>query len=151
MSEPMFGIDGARTREEVARWAAGFEEKAARYQQMQQQVSAVTAQASSPEGVVQVTVDSGGALADLHITDGVRRMSGEQVSRAVLDTIRRAQAGISERVAEITTATVGDEPETANAIVSAYRDRFPDPDAAPERRDEPPEDDGDFSDETYLR
>ncbi|PKW19528.1 YbaB/EbfC family nucleoid-associated protein [Saccharopolyspora spinosa] len=149
MGEPVFGVDGARTEEEIRRWAAGVQAKAERYQQMQQQVTAVTASAESRDGVVRVTVDSAGAVTDLQITDDARRMSGAGLAEAVLTTMRQAQAGIRDQVAEVMSATVGDDTETVNAVMSAYQERFPDPEAG-ERAEQPP-DDEDFNDDTYLR
>lgn len=149
MSEPVFGADGARTEEEIKRWAEGVQAKAERYQQMQQQVTAVTASAESRDGVVRVTVDSAGAVTGLQITDDARRMTGAGIAEAVLNTMRQAQAGIRDQVAEVMSATVGDDTETVEAVVSAYRQRFPDPEAEADR---PPEDDdGDFREETFLR
>lgn len=149
MGEPVFGVDGARTEEEIRRWASDVQAKAERYQQMQQQVTAVTASAESRDGVVRVTVDSAGAVTDLQITDDARRMSGAGLAEAVLTTMRQAQAGIRDQVAEVMAATVGDDTETVNAVVSAYQQRFPDPEAE-ERAEQPPADE-DFGDDTYLR
>ncbi|MFI0469368.1 MULTISPECIES: YbaB/EbfC family nucleoid-associated protein [Saccharopolyspora] len=150
MSEPVFGVDGARTEEEIRRWAAGIQAKADRYQQMQQQVTAVKATAESRDGVVRVTVDSAGAVTDLQITDDARRMSGAGLAESVLTTMRQAQAGIRDQVAEVMSATVGDDTETVNAVVSAYRERFPDPEAEDGAERRPP-DDEDFEDDSYLR
>lgn len=150
MSEPIFGMDGVRTEEEIKRWASDIQAKADRYQQMQQQVTAVTATAESRDGVVRVTVDSAGAVTDLRITDDARRMSGAGLAEAVLATMRQAQAGIRDQVAQVMSDTVGDDTETVNAVVSAYQQRFPDPEA--DKRDEqPPPDDEDYSDDTFLR
>ncbi|WP_190822129.1 YbaB/EbfC family nucleoid-associated protein [Saccharopolyspora pogona] len=149
VGEPVFGGDGAHTEEGIRRWAANVEAKAERYQQMQQQVTAVRASAESRDGVVRVTVDSAGAVTDLQITDDARRMSGAGLTEAVLTTMRHAQAGLRDQVAEVMSATVGDDPETVNAVMSAYQERFPDPEAE-ERAAQPP-DDEDFKDDTYLR
>lgn len=154
MGEPVFGLDGARTSEEIEKWAAQVEAKAARYQDMQQQVSAVTSSASSRDGIVHATVTSSGTVQDLQVSDDVRRLSGAGVAASVMSAIQRAQAGITEQVASVMTDTVGDDDVTVNAVVSSYRQRFPDPDAAENNaddEDEPPDDDGDFSDESFLQ
>jgi DNA-binding protein YbaB len=131
VSEPNFGIDGARTEEELDRWAAGVAAKAERYQDMQRQVTAITATDSSRNGIVTVTVDSSGAVTDLRITDQVRNLPGSEVAALVLSTMRRAQSRITAQVAEVMRATVGDDPQTVNAVVSTYQERFPEPEPEP--------------------
>ncbi|HEY8371897.1 MAG TPA: YbaB/EbfC family nucleoid-associated protein [Pseudonocardiaceae bacterium] len=138
MSEPLFGLDGPRTEEELRRWAAAVEEKARRYQEMQRQVAAVSVTETSRDGAVRVTVDSSGVVTDLVISDAVRTMSGAQISALVLSTMRRAQARISDRIAEVATATVGDDPETVDAMVTTYRERFPEPEPEPDDRPRSP-------------
>ena len=108
-----FGIDGARTEQELERWATGVAAKAERYQDMQRQVTAVTSTESSPDGMVTVTVDSGGAVTELRITDQVRNLPGSAVAALVLKTMRQAQSRITGQVAEIMQSTVGGDPETS--------------------------------------
>lgn len=151
MSESVFGMDSASAREGIEGWAAGLEAKAERYQQMQQRVSEVSATSRSRDGLVRVTVDSGGNVTDLTISDDVRRRSGDEVATAVMSTIRRAQAGITEQVSSVMSETVGDDEATVNAVVSSYRQRFPDPDADEDadHDEQPPPDDDNGT--TYLR
>ncbi|MEU5852872.1 hypothetical protein [Saccharopolyspora shandongensis] len=77
-------------------------------------------------------------------------MSGAGLAESVLTTMRQAQAGIRDQVAEVMSATVGDDTETVDAVVSAYRERFPDPETEDGAERRPP-DDEDFEDGTYLR
>jgi DNA-binding protein YbaB len=125
VSQPNFGFDGARTEQEIERWAAGVTAKAERYQDMQRQVTEITSTETSRDGTVTVTVDSGGVVRDLQITDRVRAMQGAEVAELVLGTMRRAQSRITEQVAQVMQATVGDDTETVAAVVSGYRQRFP--------------------------
>jgi YbaB/EbfC DNA-binding family len=62
------------TEQELTGWAAGVAAKAERYQHMRQQVAAVTATASSPDGAVTVTVSATGAVVNIVPTDkdGIR-------------------------------------------------------------------------------
>jgi DNA-binding protein YbaB len=132
VSEPNFGIDGPRTELELERWAAGVAAKAERYQDMQRQVTAVSSTETSRDGVVTVTVDSAGAVTDLRITDQIRGMPGAAVAQLVLSTMRRAQSRITEQVAEIMQTTVGEDTQTVDAVVTNFRNRFPEPE--PEER-----------------
>ncbi|SHG10674.1 YbaB/EbfC family nucleoid-associated protein [Streptoalloteichus hindustanus] len=127
MGEPVFGLDGARTEQELDRWAAEVTAKAERYQDMQQQVSSISSTAASSDGAVRVTVDSSGVLTGLEISDRVRQMSGSEVAALVLTTMRRAQARITDQVAEVMRSTVGDDAQTVEAVVGNYRQRFPEP------------------------
>jgi len=142
----LFGGDGYQTEQEMRRWAAGIEAKAARYQTMQAEVAEVTATESSRDDVVQVTVGATGQVTDLRISDRGRELSGAELASLVLTTMRRAQSRITERVADVMERTVGDEPETVATVVESYRQRFPEPE--PEAA--PPDDElrlGDMPDE----
>ncbi|WP_424183527.1 YbaB/EbfC family nucleoid-associated protein [Actinokineospora sp. G85] len=127
MSTPSFGGDGFRTEQELRGWAADVESKAQRYQDMQAQVAAVVITESSRDDVVRVTVDASGSVTALVISDEHTRLSGAELSNAVLTTMRRAQARITGAVAEVMEQTVGDDPDTVAAVVGSYRERFPEP------------------------
>jgi DNA-binding protein YbaB len=159
VTEPNFGIDGPRTELELERWAAGVAAKAERYQDMQRQVTAVTSTESSRDGVVTVTVDSAGAVTDLRITDQVRSMAGADVAQLVLTTMRRAQSRITGQVAGIMRATVGEDTQTVDAVVSNFQNRFPEPepeeqrgrDVVQDRRIGYQDDDDDWGDGPIVR
>src|SRR5690606_40148123 len=53
-------------------------------------MAAVQAQESSPGGEVTVVVDGNGALCDLRIGEGVRRLSPREFEQLVVDTAARA-------------------------------------------------------------
>lgn len=133
MSQPSFGGDGFRTEQELRRWAAGVEAKAQRYQSMQAEVAGISVTESSRDDAVRVTVDATGAVTDLVISDKGRQLPGAELSALVLATMRRAQSRITERVAEVMTRTVGDDPQTVAAVVDSYQRRFPEPEPESER------------------
>lgn len=135
MSDPLFG-DGKDMAARIDQWTAAARAKAERYQAMQARAGQVSATESSSDGLVTVTVDSAGNVTDLRITDRVRELSGSQVSSAVLHTLRRAQARLPEKLAEVMAETIGDDQQTVDTIVNNYRAKFPEPEPEPE---EPPE------------
>ncbi|SDE01209.1 YbaB/EbfC family nucleoid-associated protein [Actinokineospora iranica] len=141
MTEPAFGVDAATTNAGLDRWASEIQAKADRYNAMQQQVTAITATASSQDGTVTITVDSAGAVTAIHFTEDLKRLPATAMADQVLTTMRAAQAKITDQVTEIVQTTVGDDPATAEAMISAYRSRFPEPDATVDR---PTDDDDDF-------
>lgn len=115
--EIMAGID---------RWAQGFADKAQRYQAAQQQTEQLRLTASSANGVVRVTVGADGNVTGLELGNKVRTMPPEDIAAQILDTMRRAQSGIAERVSEVMTAQLGDEDqETRAEMLGTLRTRFP--------------------------
>ncbi|MEV8614384.1 YbaB/EbfC family nucleoid-associated protein [Amycolatopsis sp. NPDC051373] len=108
-------------------WAAGFARKAERYAAAQQETERLRLTASSPDGTVKVTVGADGVVSDLVFGSKTRTMPQEELARMVLDTMRRAQSGITQRVAEVMTENLGDEDQdTRSALLGSLRSRFPD-------------------------
>ncbi|HUR52556.1 MAG TPA: YbaB/EbfC family nucleoid-associated protein [Gemmataceae bacterium] len=117
-------------------WAAGFAAKAERYQAAQEQTEQLRLTATSSDGAVSVTVGADGTVTDLTFSNKVRSFPLEELSRQILGTMRRAQAGIADRVAGVMAENLGDEDrETRGALLDSLRGRFPDPD---EPGEEPP-------------
>jgi DNA-binding protein YbaB len=141
MTSPNNGLgDLMRDPEETIRrmddWAAGFAAKAERYQAAQEQTERLRLTASSGDGAVSVTVGADGTVTDLTFSNKIKSFPLDELSRTILTTMRRAQAGIAERVAGVMTEQLGDEdPETRTLLLDNLRGRFPDPD---EPEDAPP-------------
>jgi DNA-binding protein YbaB len=115
--EIMAGID---------RWAQGFAEKAQRYQTAQQQTEQLRLTASSQNGVVRVTVGADGNVTGLELGNRVRTMPPEDLAAQILDTMRRAQSGIADRVGEVMAEQLGDEDRLTRAeMLDTLRTRFP--------------------------
>lgn len=128
MTGSMFtGASPEQTERQVQQWAAEYAAKADRYQQMQQQISQVSATESSPDGAVQVTVDSGGVVTDLVLSEKAGQLRPQQLATLILDVMRRAQSGLTDRVQQVMQDTVGDDEATVQAVVTNYRQRFPQP------------------------
>lgn len=113
--------------EALDRWVAENEAKAQRFQQMRDGVQQVSTTETSRDGIVTVTVDAAGNMSDLQITDGVKQLSGSKVASEVLGTMRRAQSRLADQVAEVVSATVGDDPSTMDTVLSSYHGKFPEP------------------------
>jgi DNA-binding protein YbaB len=156
----MTGATGAtgRNRQEQAQrwvdgWAESFARKAERYQSVQQQVEQLRLTAASPDGMVRVTVGASGVPIDLELSERARSIPPTELSALILATMRRAQGGIPDQVAQIMRDTVGQDTSTIGSVVDEYRRQFP----RPEGTDEPPRrragsrGDDDFGDETIMR
>lgn len=143
----LFTGDVDRIERGLDDWVAGFERRAARYQELQHRVDEVRLSATS--GVVTVTVDANGVLVDARFSDRVSQTSPEELTRQLLGALNQAKAGIPGRVQEIAGSSLGaDAGASADRIVGYYRERFDsigNPDAGPSRPD-----DGDFGDESIF-
>ncbi|WP_158890974.1 YbaB/EbfC family nucleoid-associated protein [Amycolatopsis anabasis] len=119
-------------------WAQQFADKAQRYQAVQQRTAEIRLTSTSPDGAVRVTVRSDGSVTDLSFGDRARTIPLEELSGKILDTMRRAQAGIADQVAEVLAEQLGDEDQqTRSLMLGELRSRFPDPDAEEEPPAEP--------------
>ncbi|GHG51244.1 MULTISPECIES: YbaB/EbfC family nucleoid-associated protein [Amycolatopsis] len=120
-------------------WAAGFAAKAQRYQAAQEQTERLRLTATSSDGAVSVTVGADGTVTDLTFSNKVKSFPLDELSRQILTTMRRAQAGIAERVAGVMAEQLGDEDrETRSVLLDNLRGRFPDPDEPDEQPPVPP-------------
>jgi hypothetical protein len=54
-------------------------------------------------------------------------MSGADLAREIMGTIRRAQAGLPAKVSAVVGATVGADTETGSAVIGSFERRFPEP------------------------
>jgi hypothetical protein len=93
-------------------------------------VATLSASAAGDDGAVRVTVASSGVITGLELTDRVQRLPGRRLADEILRTMRRAQAGLADRVAEAVDETVGADTETGKAVLDSFSQRFP---AEPER------------------
>jgi len=128
MTGSMFaGAGPGETERRVEQWAAEFAAKADRYQSMQEQISRVSATEQSGDGTVQVTVDSGGVVTDLVLSDRASQLRPPQLAAQLLDVMRRAQSRLTDQVQDVMRSTVGDDEATVQAVVTSYERRFPEP------------------------
>ena len=127
-------------------WAAGLSAKAAKYESVARQTEDLRLSATSVSNFVRVTVRADGSVTDLEFGPKARTVPMPELATLILDTMRRAQAGIAGRVGDVLAAELGDDdPETRELMLAELRGRFPDPDD-----DEPPaseSDDGPAQDE----
>ncbi|MFI9456860.1 YbaB/EbfC family nucleoid-associated protein [Amycolatopsis sp. NPDC052450] len=119
----------------VADWERDAEQKAQRYQRMQEQVEQISITESVASGAVSVTVGHNGLPTDVKMTQAVLKMSPDEIAANVLNAMRKAQSKYPQRLAEITAETVGDDQTTRHLVATAV-DNFP----APPEEDEPPPD-----------
>ncbi|WP_075850214.1 YbaB/EbfC family nucleoid-associated protein [Saccharomonospora sp. CUA-673] len=129
MTAPDSMPDPTKLADNLKTWAQGLEQKAARYGELQSRLDATSVTRTSSDGAVRVTVDAKGVPTELTITDRGRGADPQALSAVLMSTMRQAQAELRDRVATLTTETVGDD-GPGNDVVAGYRDQFPDPEPA---------------------
>ena len=94
-------------------------ERGERDRELAARVQAMTATVSSRRKEVTVTVDHGGRVTDMQISDRGVELSGQELSRVVLETIRHAGHEVGKSVGEAVRESWGDDsPETARTLSS---------------------------------
>ncbi|MFG1674600.1 YbaB/EbfC family nucleoid-associated protein [Micromonospora sp. NPDC049282] len=121
-------LDAAARR--LDEWESGLAEQATRAKALSARTQALTGAARSDDGLVEVTVDASGLLADLRLDERTRQHSAAHTARQVLTTTRAARADLLRRLTEATAETLGADDPAARAIVEAHRRRL-DPDQSP--------------------
>ena len=118
---------GDRNLDEATRlvddWQAGIEARAARARQLAGRLGALTAGARSADGLVSVTVGSSGAITGLELKEGIRDRPADETARAILATVRAAQASLVAAVTAAAAETVGADSETGKAVIASYVSR----------------------------
>jgi hypothetical protein len=94
------------------------------------EIDALTVTERSPDGSVEVTVRSSGALMELTCTDRIRTMPPQQVAATVRACVQAAQAGIARRVQEILRQAAPGDPLVDELVAQADK-AFAPPPAAP--------------------
>jgi hypothetical protein len=95
-------------------------------------MATLVSSADGDEGAIRVTVASSGNVIGLELDDRVRRYSGAELAAAILKVMRRAQAGLVDRVAAAIEETVGAGSATGRAVLDSFAGRFAaDPEQVP--------------------
>lgn len=144
----LFGGDPSEVERGLDEWVAGFERKAARYQELQHRVEEVRLSATSPNGVVTVTVDANGNLVDARFSDRLIQTTPDELRAQLLAALHQAKAQIAARVREVADDTLGEEArDSADRITGYYEQKFGAPDESPPPPS--PRDDEDYGGSIY--
>jgi hypothetical protein len=101
-------------------WQAGIEARAAQTHELAARLSTLTATARSDDELVSVTVGSSGTMTDLALKEAIREQPAADTARAILATMRAAQASLTAAATAATAETVGEDSETGKAIIASY-------------------------------
>ena len=127
----MLGRDVDDAEEWVRSWSTQVSGRAEAAAALADRVAGLTASATSADGAVRVSVASSGNVTGLALADEVRSLAGADLAAQIMTVMRRAQAGLSEQVAEAVDETVGADTETGRAVLESFAQRFPVESAVP--------------------
>lgn len=130
MYENLSGTAAADAAAQVADAVELAVRRGERFAEARREIDAVTVTERSPDGAVEVTVRSSGALVNVTCSELVRTMPPRQVAATVQACVQAAQAGIARRVEEILTRAAPGDPLTGELVAEA-RSAFAPPVEAP--------------------
>jgi DNA-binding protein YbaB len=106
-------------------WESTIQRRAAQAKALSERAAGMTATARSTDGVVEVTVDSSGAVTRLQLSERIRSRPAHETSDEILAVMRAAQAQLARQMAEAADEVgAGDIGRT---IAASYADRFTPP------------------------
>ena len=121
----MLGRNPDDAEEWVRSWSSQVSGRAEAAAALADRVAGLTASATGADGAVTVTVASSGNVTGLALADSVQRLGGAALAAQIMSVMRRAQAGLCDRVAEAVDETVGAGTETGRAVLANFARRFP--------------------------
>jgi hypothetical protein len=104
-------------------WQARIEERAVQARALSVRLGSLTATAQSEDELVKVTVGASGTMSDLTLEEGIRDRPAAETARAILATLRAAQASLTRAATQATAETVGADSETGKAVIASYAAR----------------------------
>lgn len=106
-------------------WERRIDDHTRQVQQLSDEIQATTVTLESRRGEAAVTVDSSGGLAGLRLTERAAYLAPDDLARVIMDTSRRAQAQMAQKMREMATSVLGPDSETASFISNVYTEKFP--------------------------
>lgn len=115
---------------QIDAWAEQVHAKAARYQELKQDLTGISGSAEGGRGAVRVRVNSAGVLTALELSENTRTMPANHLAQTIMNTMRKAQATLGIQVTELMRERVGDDARSIAAVSEQYARQFPNPDDA---------------------
>ncbi|MEU8087192.1 YbaB/EbfC family nucleoid-associated protein [Micromonospora sp. NPDC049101] len=106
--------DGAMDR--LAEWKGRLDQLASATDAMSDRIQELRVTVADGNGLVEVTVDSAGALVDLQLGQRAQRVAPDVVARTIMNTIGVAKRQLADRAQEIIGDTLGTDSPAARAI-----------------------------------
>jgi hypothetical protein len=121
----VLGRDVDDAEDWVRSWSSQASGRAEAAAALADRVAGLTASATGADGAITVTVASSGNVTGLALADSVQQLAGAELAAQIMTVMQRAQAGLSDRVAEAVDETVGADTETGRAVLESFAQRFP--------------------------
>lgn len=127
-------LDPGGAMDRIAAWRGQIDKLASDTKTMSDRLQDLRVSAADPNGLVEVTVDSTGALLDLRLGQRIQRVAPDVVARTIMATIQEAKGVLAGRAQEIIAETVGTESPAGRAIAERVGQqlRGTDPDTGPD-------------------
>ncbi|WP_192909809.1 YbaB/EbfC family nucleoid-associated protein [Gandjariella thermophila] len=119
---------------QIDQWAAQVHDKARRYQELKEDLAAISSTATAANGAIKVTVGASGLLTNLELTEDVRTMRAHYLAAQIMDAIRKAQSTLGAQVTELMQQRVGEDTQSIAVVAANYARQFPQPDEQDEGR-----------------
>ncbi|MET8122290.1 YbaB/EbfC family nucleoid-associated protein [Micromonospora sp. NPDC005189] len=129
-------LDPGGAMERLADWKGRLDQLSAATDAMSDRIQELRVTLADDNGLVEVTVDSVGALVDLRLTQRIQRVAPDVVARAIMSTIGVAKRQLADRSQEIIGDTLGTESAAARAIAERVGQQLRDADPAVDVPDE---------------
>ena len=108
----------------LAAWQDRIGQAAADTRAMSEQLGRLRVTAADEHRMVEVTIDSQGALTGLRLGRRIQQTEPDQVARAILTTIDEARRRAAGQAREIIAGTVGTDSPAARAIAAQVTERL---------------------------
>ncbi|MDG9673234.1 YbaB/EbfC family nucleoid-associated protein [Micromonospora sp. DH14] len=109
-------LDPGAAMDRLAEWRGRLDQLATATDAMSERIQELRVTVADGNGLVEVTVDSVGALVDLHLGQRVQRVAPDVVARTIMTTIATAKRQLADRAQEIISDTLGTDSPAARAI-----------------------------------
>ena len=121
-------LDPDASRDYLRGWKENVDRTAARAAAMSEQLEHLRVTARDGNGLAEVTIDSGGVLVGLELTDRIHRFDPDAVARAVMRALREARGKAAEQAHEIAVETMGPDSLSARTVADRMRQALERPD-----------------------
>jgi len=123
--EPL--LEPGMALDRLAAWQSDIDRIVSRTRAMRERLDALRVTASDPRRLVEVTIDTHGALLDIRFGTAAQRSGPDALGRTVMAAVREARRRAVGLSRSIVAETVGTESVAAREMISRLTDRLPGP------------------------
>ncbi|MET7668361.1 YbaB/EbfC family nucleoid-associated protein [Micromonospora luteifusca] len=117
-------LDPEGAAEQVDAWRGRIERLAADTKTMSERLQALRVTAADSDGLVEVTVDAGGALVGLQFSQRIQRVLPRVLADTVMATVQAAKAQLAARSQQVVEETMGTDSPAARAVAARIAEQL---------------------------